>query len=312
MRFFFIIILAILALTIAIVYFLVIPVRLPNEVKVEIPYGSSVTKAGEILKDAKIIKNEEVYVLLSHILYKKKGITAGKYVFSGNTYVLMVVYRTSNARFGGPFIKITIPEGFTNQEIINRIASNFPNLTKSEIKSKLPKLDGYIFPETYFFDTEASLDEIINKMTTVGNQKLTDILKLIDIKSAEAKRILIIASLVEAEGKNKEERKMIAGIIENRLTANMPLQLDATITYLTNHGSSQITQSDLKIDSPYNTYLYKGLPPGPINNPGAESIEAAMNPTKSDYLYYLHAPNEQIYYAKTYQEHLNNKNKYLR
>src|SRR3989344_5474666 len=117
MRFFFIIILAILVLT----------VRLPNEVKVEIPYGSSVTKAGEILKDAKIIKNEEVYVLLSHILYKKKGITAGKYVFSGNTYVLMVVYRTSNARFGGPFIKITIPEGFTNQEIINRIASNFPN-----------------------------------------------------------------------------------------------------------------------------------------------------------------------------------------
>jgi UPF0755 protein len=224
----------------------------------------------------------------------------------------MVVYRTSNARFGTPQIKITIPEGFTNEEVINRISANFPNWTKSEIKSKLPKLDGYIFPETYFFDPEANLDEIINKITTVGNQKISEYLQMADIYTNEAKRILIIASLVEAEGKNKDERRMIAGIIENRLAINMPLQLDATITYLTNRGTSQITQSDLKINSPYNTYLYKGLPPGPINNPGAESIQAAMNPTKSGYLYYLHAPNEQIYYAKTYQEHLNNKNKYLR
>lgn len=312
MRFFFIVILAILALTFAIVYFLVIPVKIPNEVKVEIPSGSSITTAGKILKESGVIKNEEVYIVLSHVLYKKKGITAGKYVFSGNTYVLMVVYRTSNAKFGTPFVKITIPEGFTNQEIINRISANFPTFDKNQIQSKLPKLDGYIFPETYFFDKEANLDEIINKMTTIGNQKLTNILKTIDLQSAEAKKILIIASLVEAEGKNKDERKMIAGIIQNRLAINMPLQLDATITYLTNKGTSQITQSDLKIDSPYNTYLYKGLPPGPINNPGEESIISAMNPTKSDYLYYLHDKNEQIHYAKTYAEHLANKNKYLR
>lgn len=285
--------------------------HVPGEVKVEIPYGASVSTSGALLKDAGVIRSQDGYALLTRVLYPE-GIVAGRYSFSGKVPLISVLYRLARGEFGTKQIRITIPEGFTNEEIINRLAANFPQFKKEDIKAKLPKLDGYIYPETYFFDTDASLDEIVIKITETGDKRISAILAPVAIQSSEAKRILTIASLIEAEGKSEEERKMIAGVIENRLNADMSLQLDATLTYLTNKGSSQLTQADLKLDSPYNTYVYKGLPPGPINNPGEESIRAAMNPTKSGYLFYLHGKDEQIYYARTYAEHLKNKDKYLR
>jgi len=118
--------------------------------------------------------------------------------------------------------------------------------------------------------------------------------------------------LVESEGRTKDERSMIAAIINNRLAINMPLQLDATLTYVTGRGSSELTKTDLKMDSPYNTYVYRGLPPTPISNPGKESINAVLDPLPNDYLFYLHDNKGNIYYAKTFEEHVINKNKYLR
>ncbi len=281
------------------------------EVKVEIPYGASVSTSGALLKDAGVIRSQDGYALLTRVLYPE-GIVAGRYSFSGEVPLISVLYRLAHGQFGTKQVRITIPEGFTNEEITNRLSANFPQFKKEDIKTKLPKLDGYIYPETYFFDADASLDEIVIKITETGHKKISAILSPIAIESSEAKRILTVASLVEAEGKSEDERKMIAGVIENRLNADMPLQLDATLTYLTNKGSSQLTKTDLKLDSPYNTYVYKGLPPGPINNPGEESIRAAMNPTQSGYLFYLHGRDEQIHYARTYSEHLKNKDKYLR
>lgn len=311
MRFSHVVILAFIALCAIGFYIFFVPVNVIQETKVEIPYGASVALSGSLLKDAGIIHSEEGYVLLTKIL-SPNGVIAGRYAFSGKISTMGVVIQVGHGLFGTKQVRITIPEGFTNQEIINRIAANFPTLNKTEIKAALPKLDGYIYPETYFFDPDATVDQITTKIIDTGNKKISAILDPINISSPEAKRILTIASLIEAEGKTQKERQVIAGIIENRLAIGMPLQLDATLTYLTGKGSSQLTQSDLKIDSPYNTYVYKGLPPGPINNPGEESIRAAMDPTESKYLFYLHGKDGQIYYAVTYAEHLRNKNNYLK
>ncbi len=311
MRFSHIALIGFLVLVFLAIYGFLLPLKLTKEISIEIPYGSSVSSTAKILKDKNIIRSKDSYILLIKIFHPK-GIVAGRYSFSGSVNVFSVAYRTSVGEFGRDQVKLTIPEGFTNQEVVNRINALFPNLPKDQIKNKLPEKEGYIYPETYFFDQDASVDEIINTLINKSNIKLEKVLKNIPLNGNEANIILTKASLVEAEGRTKDERHMIAGIIENRLAINMPLQLDATLTYLTGRASNELTIKDLKMVSLFNTYTNKGLPPSPINNPGEESINAVLNPKDSSYLYYLHDKNGNIHYAKTYQEHLQNKNKYLR
>ncbi len=311
MRFSYVLILGIVAAFVFGVYAFLTPVNLKEDVKIELPYNTSVSKSAKILHDAGVIRTSESYIILSKLLYPK-GIVAGKYTFSGNTTVFSVIERVSNGRFGKNQVKLTIPEGFTIKEITARIKSLFPNAEESAIKAALENKEGYIYPETYFFDKDALGEEITKDLINRSNLMLSKILSPIELSSSEAKRILTIASLLESEGRTKEERHIISGIIENRLKLGMPLQLDATLTYITGKESSELTLNDLKIDSKYNTYVYKGLPPAPISSAGEESIKAAMNPTPSDYLYYLHAADGSIYYAKTFDEHVKNKQKYLR
>ena len=124
--------------------------------------------------------------------------------------------------------------------------------------------------------------------------------------------ILILASIIEREANTEESQKMISGIFQNRLAINMPLQADASIEYVLDKPLNELTPRDLEIDSPYNTYLNLGLPPTPIGNPGMEAIDAVLNPTKSDYYYYITDENGDFYYAKSYAEHLRNIEQYLR
>ncbi len=287
------------------------PMKIDGEKIVEIPYGTSVQKSASILEESGIVYSKESYILTTKILHSK-GITAGRYLFSGSVNVLEVSNRLSRGDFGREQIRLTIPEGFTIEEIINRIERLFPNVDIATVKKNLYGKEGYIFPETYFFDEEVTAEELTKYLIEKSQVKLSSIFKGKDIDSPEVKKLLIIASLVESEGRNYEERRMIVGVIDNRMEINMALQLDATLTYITGKGSSQLTLSDLKIDSPYNTYVYRGLPPTPISSPGKESIDAVLNKKDNDYLFYLHDKNGQIYYARTHDEHVRNKNKYLR
>ncbi|HVY67933.1 MAG TPA: endolytic transglycosylase MltG, partial [Patescibacteria group bacterium] len=206
-------------------------------------------------------------------------------------------------------------------------ASQYPIL---ESKPKTAGLEGFIFPDTYFVSgdpstTPAELSEgIVEKALNNFSKKFTGDMQ------AQARRgnmsvyqIVTLASIIEREtGRNAvtdeqkqaldEERRIIAGIFYNRLNIGMPLESDATVNFITKKNTPQATASDTAIDSPYNTYKYKGLPPGPISNPSLSSIMAALYPTKSDYYYFLHKqPSGEPVYSKTYEEHLRNKAKYL-
>jgi len=121
-----------------------------------------------------------------------------------------------------------------------------------------------------------------------------------------------MASLIEKESSGDEDRSIISGILWKRFNNNRPLQVDATLSYLLGKKSQDLTVDDLNIDSPYNTYRYPGLPVGPIGNPGLEAIQAAIYPKDSPYWFYLHDKTGKAYYAKTFEEHIANKNKYLR
>jgi UPF0755 protein len=172
--------------------------------------------------------------------------------------------------------------------------------------------EGYLFPDTYIFSKKAAVEEIIQKMLDNFDKKITaEIQKEIARQDKNLEEIVNLASIVQQESTSSEEMAKIAGVFYNRLNIGMALQSDATINYITGKGMRQPLLEDTKIDSPYNTYKYKGLPPTPICNPGIEAIKAAIWPEQHDYFYFLHPLSSPTVFSKTLEEHNINKAKWL-
>lgn len=172
-------------------------------------------------------------------------------------------------------------------------------------------LEGYLFPDTYQVNRGESLEEIIARFQDNFEQKLAPYLNEISQAGKTLAEIIIMASLIEKEVQTKADKEIVSGILWKRLRAGIPLQVDATITYITGEKNIKVSQEDTQIDSPYNTYLYYGLPAGPICNPGLDSIEAALNPVDSSYWYYLSTLEGETIFSKTLEEHNIAKAKYL-
>jgi len=173
-------------------------------------------------------------------------------------------------------------------------------------------LEGYIFPDTYFIDSSTSEEFFIKKTLNNFNRKLSDSLREeINRQGKTIFEVVTLASIIEREVPVYADKKMIADVFLKRIDAGIGLQSDATINYITGKGMEQPTLDDLTIDSPYNTYKYKGLPPGPISNPGIDSIEAVVYPTANEYYYFLTSDDDKVIYSRTYEEHLENKARYL-
>ena len=249
-----------------------------------------------------------------------------------------------------PEIRVTIVEGWDNKRINKYLSETFganPKLIEVGLKNtqglefvsnkKISSLEGFIFPDTYNLFDPFDINEFVTKTLQNFYDKFTEATKdklpsekgytfsgfgnlVIDPYDA-----VIIASIIEKEagadlskaGLNKErlleERRTIAGIFYNRLQSGMALESDATINYITGKSASAASAKDLEIDSPYNTYKYADLPPTPISNPSYSSLYAALHPIKTDYYFFLHKqPSGEIVYSKTFDEHVQNKFKYLK
>ena len=196
------------------------------------------------------------------------------------------------------------------QDLIAFDKQTFLDLTKDK--------EGYLFPDSYLVPKEISTQALVNLLLDTFDKKvkqgLTDEIAQSDRPLNE---IITIASLLEREARGYEQMRHVAGIIYNRLDLGMPLQIDATLQYIGGYNEktdsywSPPSPALKKLDSPYNTYLYPGLPPTPIANPGLDAIKATLNPLETDDLYYLHAPDGSVYYAQTLNQHNHNINKYL-
>jgi len=180
-------------------------------------------------------------------------------------------------------------------------------------KPKNVSLEGYLFPDTYEINTGAQIEEIVKTMLSNFDKKLTSNLRK-EIKKQEKTifEIITMASLLEKEVKSKEEKEIVSGILWKRLKNRIPLQVDATIIYITGKKTTKVSKDDTEIDSPYNTYKYLGLPKGPICNPGLESILATVYPKNSDFWYYLSTSDGETIFSKTLEEHNIAKAKYLK
>lgn len=186
-------------------------------------------------------------------------------------------------------------------------------------KPKNIGLEGYLFPDTYYINeqrtenNEQKLENIVRKMLTNFGEKLTpDLKKEITNQNKSIFEIVTMASLIEKEVRTFEDKKNVSGVLWKRLENSIPLQVDATIGYITGKKTTKILRKELQIDSLYNTYKYQGLPLGPISNPGMESIIAAIYPQDSQYFYYLSTPEGETIFSRTLEEHNTAKAKYLK
>jgi UPF0755 protein len=226
----------------------------------------------------------------------------GEYKFEKPLSIYEIVYSVTKRPIS---YAVLIPPGFTKQQIADRLANYIKNFKKNEFLD-LAK-EGYLYPETYYFFSFSTNEEILAEF---NKRFYSETFK--NLSRLPTKDEVIVASILEREARDPEDMKIIAGIYKNRLSVGMPLQVDATVLYGKGIWKSRTTYNDLKHDSDYNTYQNKGLPPGPISNPGLDSLRAAMNPKENDYMYYLTGKDGKMYYSTSYEEHVKNKRKYLR
>jgi len=290
-----------------------------SESFVELAPGSSTVRMGRQLESGGIVRSQYAFDLVRW--WKRGTLRAGEYRFDHPASVVEVYARIAR---GDVFTKtVVVPEGSSLFEIAARLeqagfgdkqsfldAAAKQTALIADLDPKAKNLEGYLFPDTYHFARKASSAQIcaamVRRFRTIAGQ-----LGLMGLKG-NVHRVVTMASLVERETAVDAERPEVASVFENRLAKNMPLMTDPSVIYgleLEGRWRGAIYQSDLKLDTPYNTYLHTGLPPGPVANPGLPSLRAAMEPAQTDYLYFVASgvnPQGRSLFASTLDEHNRN------
>ncbi|QQR65199.1 endolytic transglycosylase MltG [Candidatus Kaiserbacteria bacterium] len=284
------------------------PHTFPLLTDIVIDEGLTVSAITEKLKAQNVVRSSLYLYMILLYEYKEVYVQAGTYSFEMPLSTREVAEAITSGEHRSPLVSITLPEGFKASDIDTYLADALGTLDTALF---LP-YEGYLFPDTYFISTSTTLDELRLLLTNTSASRLSAYTEAITASGFTENEVIILASIIEREAKDNVSKRMVSGILQNRLAAEMPLQVDAVFNYILGKTSSELTLDDLAIESPYNTYTNTGLPPTPIANPGIESIEAVLYPEKSDYLYYLTAPDGTFHYAKTFEEHKINKARYLR
>lgn len=288
------------------------PSDFPVHSIISVQNGESLEDVTQKFASQRLVRSPFVFRSLVILLGGEKKVTAGDYLLTDRESPLTLAWRIIEGKFGMDPVKLTIPEGLNVFEISALLSKNLVVFDPQTFEIEAKKREGYLFPDTYFFAPTAKPDEVMQRMQSNFDEKIKTIQADIDAFPKSFEDIVIMASILEGEAKDTESRKIVAGILWKRISIGMPLQVDATFKYINGKDSSNLTLDDLKIQSEYNTYVHKGLPPTPINNPGVDALLAAVTPTKTDYLYFLTGKDGKMYYAKTFEQHKLNKEKYLR
>ncbi|APC48181.1 hypothetical protein BME96_08330 [Virgibacillus halodenitrificans] len=309
-----------------------------KNIEVEIPIGSSTSTIASILEDKGIIKDSRVFRF--YIKFKNEAdFQAGDYTFSPAMSIDEIIKSLKKGKvMADPLYTVTIPEGktieemaviyseklpFTKKEFMEKVnnidyieglMNKYPSVLKKDIldpEIRTP-LEGYLFAATYdFYEKDPKVEVVIENMLKKTESILSKYLDEITASDYTVHETLTFASLVEKEASTKEQRKEIASVFVNRLKEGMKLQTDPTVLYALGKHKDRVLFEDLKVESPYNTYHISGLPVGPIGNFSESSLKAVINPIESEYLYFLHDGEGNIYYSKTLDEHKQYRKKYI-
>jgi len=288
-----------------------------GKVAVTIPKGSSVSEVGDLLAEEDVIDNSTLFQVRVTLAGKRSEIYSGNFTLAEN-----MSYGAAIDALSVPPVKrtlsVTIPEGYTRSQAaqVAEEAGVPGDYTKATIKSKYldpaeyggkdaKDLEGFLFPDTFELKPTAPVADLVQLQLQDFKRRI----KGVNMKYAKSKNLTVfdvvtIASMVEDEAGVDSQRGLVASVIYNRLHEGMPLGIDATIRFATGNYTEPLTESELAIDSPYNSRTNAGLPPGPISNPGLASLEAAAHPPQTDYLYYVTTPGAcgKLTFAKTEAE----------
>lgn len=329
----------------SIIFFLP-PSAFPADTVFEIEQGKGLGAAARDLEDHHIIRFSYFFIFLSTLFGKEGDIKAGLYYFERPLSLIDIFFRLTNGNYAVSPFRATIKEGATiygiglffkdkgffkaedfwkaaglnpfhyGSEGIPYVPLQADYTEKTALLSLQPNgagLEGFLFPDTYFFPPSITPAGVIHAMLENFDRKITEELRsAISATGRSFYDTLIMASIIQREASDEKDARIISGILWKRIENDYPLQVDAVLSYITGRGSYELTVNDLEIDSPFNVYNRIGLPPAPISNPGIEAIQAAIYPQATEYWYYLHDAKGNAYYAKTFEEHKANKEKYLR
>lgn len=291
---------------------------LPKEISFEVEKGRKVEEIAQNLKESGVIQKKWPLLLGYKLFYSHQSLKAGEYRLQlplSAKQVLSILIE------GKVYLHaLTIPEGLTRREIAAHIES-FSSMKKEKFleassntnrisswDKEASSLEGYLFPETYHFPKGVSAEEVVEAMVSEFEKTFhQEWKKRAQELGMSIREIVILSSLVEKETSIPEERRLISAVFHNRLKRGMKLDCDPTIIYILKEEgrfTGRLRTKDLRLDSPYNTYLYPGLPPSPICNPGKESMEAALYPSEENYLYFVSKNNGSHKFSYTLKEHL--------
>lgn len=274
-----------------------------EEVAFEVASGETAAAVAAHLAEQGVIKGPRAFALFARLSGAGSSIKAGTFALKeGMSYAAVLAALTTSA--AAEEVEITIPEGYTAEQIGETVRAALPHVTAAAWEEASEGLEGSLFPDTYRFHTDASAQDVAGKLRATFDLRLAQN----GIVQGEGfEDALILASILEREVRGAEDMAQVSDIFRKRLADGMPLQADSTVNYATGGNRPSVTYEDLKVDSPYNTYKYPGLPPGPIGNPGIQAIQAALNPSKNPYYYFLTTPEGEVKYARTFEEHLANR-----
>ena len=282
--------------------------------KVTVKPGMSLMQLANEMKDNKLITNKNTFMWAVRIMGEERSIPIGTFHLNDLSNNYQIIQQLIN---GSPELKkITFLEGWTTQQFANQIALRLDINTDKILKiangDKFLKkhtingasLEGYLFPDTYLFDDNVTPEFILTTLVNEGKKFWTNSREdRASILGLTRHEIITLASIIEGEAIYDNERPMISAVYHNRLNRGMRLQADPTIQYIIDDGPRRLLNRDLRIKSPYNTYLHDGLPPGPINSPGKKSLLAALYPEKNDYLFFVAKGDGYHTFSKTEKEH---------
>lgn len=284
----------------------------PTGSLVEIEEGLTLKEIAHSLKKQSVIRSETLFIGLVKLFAGDTEIRHGQYYFEDPADVFTVAWRTTRGIFGLEPQSVTIPEGASVEQMASILSEKFSEFDPYAFVRIAAGDEGYLFPDTHDFLPDVRAPQVHQEMRRVFEEKIEPLKGEIAASGHSLHEIITMASLLEKEAKTMRDRHLISGILWKRLEIGMPLQVDATFLYINGKSTFDLTLEDLREnESPYNTYKYVGLPPGPITNPGLASIKAALNPTQSSYLYYLSDLKSNVHYSRTFEEHKVKKARYL-
>ena len=297
------------------------PLKISQSEVVNVEEGDSFYSIINSLSNEKKIKSPFIIKIYAKLTGLDLEVVPGSHTLEKGVSVKDIA-KTLKDTNNANAITITIPEGFNIEDIATRVEEKgictkdeFLSAVKSyplpsyvkDNPDKRYNLEGFLFPDTYNFEIGVEPEYIIETMIKRFEEVWNEITEGLDIKEDDIEKIINVASIIEKEARVDEDRPLIASVIYNRLEQDMPLQIDATVIYAHGYYIENVRNRHLAIESKYNTYLHKGLPVGPICNPGAPSIKAALNPANTNYLFYLLASDDEHYFTDNYDDFLKKK-----